>query len=715
MAQARLVRRRLMTGVSSPAMNLIVFAGLLALAAPAASPAPPACARREAFRDDFSRFPPGWLSRPVMTNGTLNGAIQEYHYLPHRGVPLGPWENAIGYLDAWVAGDEDDVPYLEQHLVNELSGLMTPLFVTGDPEWSDYTVEALVRPLALDEAVGLAFRYATNRDYFLFALSGGKEARLAVRLPLEDTFRVARWRELGRVPFTYDSRRYYALRVENDGPRIRAFVDGTLVIEAQDASRVTGKAGLAANVPARFQDFRVSACEDAQAAAAARIRAREDELARLRAANPAPRLWKKFDTPGFGAGRNVRFGDLDGDGQADMLIAQNVPRVRGDAFDHISALTAVTLDGKVLWQLGRPAPGNGLLTNDTPFQIHDVDGDGRNDVLLIRDFKLQLLDGRTGAVKKWVWMPAMPEAATSRPYELYSGDSIVFARLTDGPARRDILLKDRYRHFWAYSRALDPLWQGADDTGHYPYPFDVDGDGFDELFIGHSLWDRKGRRVWSLDGKLKDHVDALAVGNFSPDPAAAARVYWSSSDEAFVMLDLAGNILKQHRVGHTQTAAIGKFRGDVPGLQYVTTNFWKNPGVMSLFDWDGNLLQQAEPIHSGSVTLPVNWRGDGQEFVLLSGSVREGGMVDGWFRRVVTFPDDGHPELAAAALDLTGDPRDEVVLWDTERVWIYTQDGPPPKGRVYAPVRNPTYNESNYRANVSLPNWRQMPVPTAGQ
>ncbi len=39
-----------------------------------------------------------------------------------------------------------------------------------------------------------------------------------------------------------------------------------------------------------------------------------------------------------------------------MLIAQNIPRVRRDAFDHISCLTAVTLDGKLLWQKGRPDP-----------------------------------------------------------------------------------------------------------------------------------------------------------------------------------------------------------------------------------------------------------------------------------------------------------------------------------------------------------------------
>jgi len=57
----------------------------------------------------------------------------------------------------------------------------------------------------------------------------------------------------------------------------------------------------------------------------------------------------------------------------------------------------------------------------------------------------------------------------------------------------------------------------------------------------------------------------------------------------------------------------------------------------------------------------VNWRGDGQEFILLSGNPREGGMIDGHLRRVVMFPDDGHPDLAANALDLTGDTRDEIV------------------------------------------------------
>jgi rhamnogalacturonan endolyase len=674
------------------------------------------CAPVSLFSDDFSRYPPGWLSKPL---GTLNAAIQEYHYLPHRGVATQPWANAICHLDPWVAGDEDGVPYLEQHSIADLPDFTVPTFVTGETEWADYTLEAKMKPLSPLHFAGLVFRYQTNKYHYLFALAGGKEARLVVRRPLDKAYREGEWRTIATKPFAYElNKKYYTLKIENQGPRIRAYVDGKLVIEASDEEIKGGKIGLSASSPARYQAVKVTACTSAKNAIDARIKQRDEELTRLRADNPQPKLWKRFATPKFGAGRNVRFGDLDGDGQLDMLIAQNIPRVRGDAFDAISALTAVTLDGRVLWQTGRPDPRNGLLTNDTPFQIHDIDGDKRNEVILIRDFKIQVLDGRTGKIEKWVWMPPAPTPAAAaapaagapvvpnRPYELYSGDSIIFANLTGKPGRRDFILKDRYRHVWAFNRDLKLLWQGDEDTGHYPYPYDVDGDGKDELFIGHGMWDHKGKRLWSHAGKLKDHVDAVAVGNFGADPKAPPRVYWATSDEGFLMLDLKGNILKHTIVGHTQTAAVGKFRPDLSGLQYATTNFWRNPGIVTVFDADGNILTQGEPIHTGSVTLPVNWRGDGQEFVLLSGNVVEGGMIDGHLRRVVMFPEDGHADLTAQVLDVTGDARDEVVLWDEQSVWIYTQDGPSPKGRLYAPLRQPTYNDSNYRANISLPGWK---------
>ena len=663
------------------------------------------CSAADLFRDDFSGFPPGWLSNPV---GMLNAAIQEYHYLPHRGVPLGSWSNAICHLDAWVVGDEEGKPYLEQHSINSLREIMNPIFLTGDSEWSDYSVEARVKPLLLEEMSGLVFRYRTNRHYYLFALTGGKRARLALRLPLEKSFRVAEWRELASVEFPYDTRNYYLLKLKMKVLRFALLLMAKRFSKRAILRSLKGKAGLTANIPARFQEFRVSVSDSGKQQIEDRIRKRDADLVRLREENPKPKLWKKFNTPKFGAGRNVRFGDLDGDGQLDMLIAQNIPRVRGDAFDHISCLTAINFEGKILWQSGRPDPRNGLLTNDTPFQIQDMDGDGRNEVVLVRDFKLQVLEGKTGKVLRSAWMPQAPSANKERPYELNNGDSLALFNLSGNKGRQDVLVKDRYQNFWLFNRELKPLWQGQGQTGHFPFPFDVDGDGRDEILIGYSMWDHTGRRLWTKDDELKDHADGIAMGNFSADPKAEPKVYASGSDEGFILFDKKGNILKHARIGHAQAPSIGKYRPDLPGLQYMTINFWRNPGIVSLFDHDGNLLIQEEPIHTASPLLPVNWRGDGQEFAMLSGNVREGGMIDGQLRRVVMFPDDGHPDLAFYVTDVTGDARDEIILWDQERVWIYTQDRPFAGKKIYAPIRNPLYNESNYLTTVSLPRWLEQ-------
>ena len=658
------------------------------------------------FRDDFSRFPPGLLSKPM---GQLNGAIQEYHYIEHRGVRTHPWRNPIVHLDSWAVSDEDGNPYIEQHQVNEMPGRTTPLFVVGDEEWNDYTVEVSVKPLSLADLAGVAFRYHTSRHYYLFALRGGKEAVLLIRNPIEKELRQAEWRQLAVAPFPYDTKRYYRLRVENQGPRIRAAIGGKQILDASDVELLKGEAGMMANIPARFQDFAVTVSDEGKRAIEQRIHRREAELAALQDANPRPQLWKTFTTPGFGAGRNVRFGDLDGDGRIDMLIAQNIPRVRGDAFDHISSLTAITLDGRILWQLGRPDPRNGLLTNDTPFQIHDIDGDGKNEVILVRDFQLQVLEGATGKLRQRTWMPEAAADNKERPYEINNGDSIAFLNLSGGKHPQEILIKDRYRWFWVFDKDLQLKWKGEGQTGHYPFPIDIDGDGRQEFMIGYTLWNHLQKPLWSLDKVLRDHSDGISAGSFGADAKAEARIYICGSDEGFLMIDQKGSILKHVRLGHAQTQSVGKFRPDLPGLQIYIANFWRSPGIVTLFDADANILGQKEMTPGSTHLAPVNWRGDGQEFALLSANTREGGMIDGQHRRVVMFPDDGHPDLAYHVADVTGDPRDEIILWDQERVWIYTQDRPAipgPGGKIYSPKRNPDYNDSNYRATVSSPGWK---------
>jgi len=335
-------------------------------------------------------------------------------------------------------------------------------------------------------------------------------------------------------------------------------------------------------------------------------------------------------------------------------------------------------------------------------------------VVLVKDFKLQVLDGRTGKQKAWAWAPQVPgdfaqkrQEIKDRPHELNMGDSIAFCNFSGAKQRHEMVLKDRYRNFWVLDNQLKTLWQGGGQLGHFPLAY-ADRDGYDKLMIGYAMWDRTGKQIWSRDEELKDHADSVAFGNFSDDPQAAPLAYYSGSDEGFLLVDSGGVIRRHHRIGHAQTATIGKFRDDVPGLQYCAINFWKNPGIVTLLDWKGNILLQGEPVHCGSPLLPVNWRGDSQEFILLSANAGEGGLMDGQLRRVVMFPDDGHPDLCAAVLDLTGDERDEIVVWDQQRAWIYTQDRPFEGRRIYAPLRNPDYNDSNYRATISLPGWRDV-------
>ena len=53
-------------------------------------------------------------------------------------------------------------------------------------------------------------------------------------------------------------------------------------------------------------------------------------------------------------------------------------------------------------------------------------------------------------------------------------------------------------------------------------------------------------------------------------------------------------------------------------------------------------------------------------------------------------------------MDLTGDERDELVVWDYHSLWIYTQDDGV-KEQSYKPVKFPAYNASNYRGEYAFP------------
>ena len=157
--------------------------------------------------DDFAKYPAGWLNTPIAYLGAANVGnsqpIQEYHYVADHGVPLGPWENPISHLsDAWMVSDEDGKTYLENQFDRTSRHFTNPLLITGDPEWDDYAVEAKVRPLSMNCAAGLVFRYHTNSHYYSFDLSDGNKVTLSVRLPIEIKLRKRTGKRLPARNFT---------------------------------------------------------------------------------------------------------------------------------------------------------------------------------------------------------------------------------------------------------------------------------------------------------------------------------------------------------------------------------------------------------------------------------------------------------------------------------------------------------------------------------
>src|SRR5690348_2240179 len=85
-----------------------------------------------------------------------------------------------------------------------------------------------------------------------------------------------------------------------------------------------------------------------------------------------------IDVKDFGS-ETLRIGDLNGDGAPDLLFVQNLYGPRS-----ITCLTATTITGQVLWQVGTPSPDNGFVYGDLPVQLYDWDDDGRNEVLYVQ-------------------------------------------------------------------------------------------------------------------------------------------------------------------------------------------------------------------------------------------------------------------------------------------------------------------------------------------
>lgn len=662
---------------------------------------------RIVLEDDFSGYSPGLLSPPV-------GPHTEYHFLKEVQ-PRGNWRvtsfyhNPRGADTAWRVETSQGKHAMCQTITNK-NVFTHPMVMAGDHRWRDYRASVEMVPEIVNSRAGLVFRYRNDRQYYFFGMVKSGISLLSVNH--ESAFHTPVETALGNKKFDWQSGRRYLLSVEVSGSHIKAYIDSNPVFEVSDATFLNGQIALMADNPASFQAVTVKSSEsEIERIARENLEFQQTEK-RLQDANPGLVLWKKIKTEGFGVGRNLRFGDLNDDGKIDVLIGQVVhhafPR---DSYSELSCLTAMTFDGEILWQKGKPSTDHESLTNDVAFQIYDIDNDGSSEVIYTMDCELIVADGATGKTKfkrstpelKGIQIEGDNKNKIVREWTNILGDCIFFCDLRGKGRATDLVIKDRYTTFWVLDEKLNTQWSASCRTGHYPFAKDIDNDGKEELFMGYSAFNSKGQKLWSLDDQLKDHCDGIGVVNFGEKQGSADRIFIAASDQGAVVTDTKGNISEIKYIGHVQNPAVANFRSDLPGLETVSINFWGNQGIIHFFDSNQRIYFDFEPTQYGSMCLPINWTGGDEEFFVLNANILEGGMYDGWGRKVVTFPDDGHPDMCNAVLDLTGDLRDEIVVWDPGEIWVYTQSDSPKKGDLHKTRRNPLFNYSNYQLTVSLP------------
>lgn len=656
-------------------------------------------AEKVLLNEDFSEILTGPLAYDV-------GAHTEYHYLPEAS-PRCQWVVSTFRYNlppSWEIRNTGDQHILVQESQNP-NEHWHPMVITGSPFWTDYTIQFQYTPESTMSRNGLVFRYQTDRQYYFL----GTDEDELVLLKVDDAkaFRQPNETLLAKSSLPYSVNNQLDLTVSIKENKITVSSSELELMAAEDDAFQSGKIGFLSDSPTTFENIKITTSDQAFADSKKQELAWQQEQDTLVTQNPKMKIYSQMFLADFGVGRSVRFGDLNGDGRIDVLLGQVVNHGPKDRNSELSCLTAMTLDGQILWQIGKPDPWKAMVSNDVAFQIHDINEDGKTEVVYCMNQKLIIAEGATGKTIKETSNPLTPGGKPlSSGHNIFKhilGDCIYFLDLEGKGYDSDFILKDRYNYLWAYNSNLKVLWNSECRTGHYPYAYDTDNDGKDELLIGYSLFDNDGKKLWSLDDQLDDHADGVAIAKF--DPNEEPKILCAASDEGLYYADLNGIILKHHYIGHVQNPAVANFRDDLPGLETVSVNFWGNQGIIHLLDKDGNIYKTFEPNQYGSMCLPLNWTGSSEEFFVLNANAREGGAWDGYGRRVLKFPDDGHPDMCYAVMDITGDTRDEIVVWDPHQLWVYTQDDNPISDRrLNEPIRNPLYNLSNYQATVSLPN-----------
>ena len=385
---------------------------------------------------------------------------------------------------------------------------------------------------------------------------------------------------------------------------------------------------------------------------------------------PVIQPWKTIALEPQYGGQWVVAGDVDADGAVDIVSAENFNK--GDVH-FTSTAVAQNLDGSVLWRWGDPDLGRKIWRHDVACQIHDWNGDGKNEVVLCTKGFLLELDGATGRELRRI---PISEQAT---------DCLVFCNLSGGSRPTDVLVKDRYHQIWAYNRQGELLWTVKDPggfrTAHQPRPIDIDGDGRDEIIAGYALLNPDGSVRWVFRSKKVDqsrgHLDCARIFRRGVSPEDFRIVLTCCGANNIALVNGNGKLLWEISGHHFESVDVGYIIPDHPGPHiFVDIDhqpYGKSP--LWLLDEKGSLLGQLVTDYSRHHCL-LDWTGDGMDEILVA---HKGGLYNHRGRRIATFSTPGLDTSAVRSKyeksmligDMTADGIPDVLIATPYMLYIY--------------------------------------------
>jgi rhamnogalacturonan endolyase len=437
-----------------------------------------------------------------------------------------------------------------------------PALVVGDKSWGDCVAETRLRVESGGRA-GLAMRWEDARHCYYVFLEEGKWLSFYTRY--QD--------EVGgmRVEFEHSAEAFYTLRVEAKGNTYTCSVDGVrklMAVMEEGDPYPRGGVALLTETAATYEYLTIEGeCEPVVApelpAEIVPTLEQSVSIAPIAPSEYRPSLMRMDGEP------TVVMRTTDGAG------------VRFIGADGSEKLCLGPWDGMI-----------GLEGGQIPLQVFDLNSDGKDEVILVAEDQLRVYDGQTGDLLASQDIPE-PNAygeCLNDPEWATLNDAICPVRLGEG--KMGFYLKDRYWNIHLYDANLDSLWHRPVNTGHYPLPVDVDGDGRDEIMCCHTLFDADGNVRWSAT--LHDHADSHMLESLDgKDPVFTLM----SGEEGVVQLDpKTGEVLRQYKLGHAQSCVIGEFVPGMPGKQLLLETLWCESWIQYLIDGELNEIARWEHV-----------------------------------------------------------------------------------------------------------------------